>query len=93
VAKVLANRLKMVVVKIISRPQNPFIKGRQILDSVLISSECIGDRLRYEVLGVMCKLDLENASDHVNWDFRFYTLKRCGFGKDGVNGWHTAFPL
>jgi hypothetical protein len=81
VAKVLANRLKMVVVKIVYRPQNPFIKGRQILDSVLISNECIDDRPRYEVPGVMCTLDLENAFDHVNWDFRFYMLKRCGFGK------------
>jgi hypothetical protein len=34
VAKVLANKLKMVVEKIISKPHNAFIKGRQILDYV-----------------------------------------------------------
>jgi hypothetical protein len=34
VAKVLANKLKMLVEKIISKSQNAFIKGRQILDYV-----------------------------------------------------------
>jgi hypothetical protein len=81
VAKVLANRLKMVMEKIIFKPQNPFIKGRQIIDSVLIANKCVDNRLRYEVSDVLSKMNIEKAFDHVNWDFLLYMLKRCGFGK------------
>jgi len=29
--------------------------------------------------GLLCKLDLEKAYDHVNWNFLLYMLQRCGF--------------
>jgi hypothetical protein len=80
IAKVLANRLKGVLEKVISKSQSAFIKGRQILNLILIANESIDCRLRLKEPGILCKMDVEKAYDHVNWDFLLYMLKRCGFG-------------
>jgi hypothetical protein len=75
--EVLANRLRKVVEKIISKPQNAFVKGRQIIDSMLKAKECLDSR-------VLCKQDIEKAYDHVNWEFLLYLLRRCEFGGEMV---------
>ena len=79
IAKVLANRLKMVLGDIVHKSQNAFVKGRQILDSVLIANECLNSGLKLGVPRVLCKLDVEKAYDHVNWDFLIYMLDHCAF--------------
>ncbi|RVW59604.1 Transposon TX1 uncharacterized 149 kDa protein [Vitis vinifera] len=85
-AKVLANRLKKVVSKVVSSSQNAFVEGRQILDAALIANEAIDSMLKGDEAGVLCKLDLEKAYDHINWDFLMLVMQKMGFGEKWA-GW------
>lgn len=66
ISKTLTSKLKLVVKGIIAQSQGTFIGGRQILDCALIANECILDRRVSGQCGVLCKLDMEKAYDHLN---------------------------
>ncbi|RVW22689.1 Transposon TX1 uncharacterized 149 kDa protein [Vitis vinifera] len=83
-AKVLANRLKKVVGKVVSKAQGAFVEGRQILDVVLIANEAIDSVLKNNESGILCKLDIEKAYDNVDWTFILTVMQKMGFGEKWI---------
>lgn len=80
IAKILANRIKKVIDKVIGEAQNAFLSGRYILDGVLITNEAIEFIDKKNRKCMVFKVDFEKAYDCVNWEFLITTMQQMGFG-------------
>ena len=56
------------------------MESRQILDVVLVANEAIDLMMGSNSSGVLCKLDIEKAYDHISWNFLLEVLEKMGFG-------------
>ncbi|KAK9151425.1 hypothetical protein Syun_009734 [Stephania yunnanensis] len=82
-SKVLANRLKTVLDRLISPFQNEFVAGRQITDNILLAHEILhsmerGDR---RSLDTILKLHISKAYDKLEWSIVLEMLRRMGFSQ------------
>ncbi|XP_071725720.1 uncharacterized protein [Rutidosis leptorrhynchoides] len=81
IAKVLANRLKKVMPKLVGSEQSAFSKGRIILDSILIANEVIDNLKARKHKSLVFKADFEKAFDSVNRIYLLGILRLMGFGE------------
>ena len=79
-AKVLANRIKLVMDAIIGEAQMAFVKNRQILDSFVIVEEIIHMWKSDKSGGILVKLDFKKAFDSLDHNFLDDMLDVMGFG-------------
>ncbi|GJS64070.1 RNA-directed DNA polymerase, eukaryota [Tanacetum coccineum] len=78
-AKILANRLAMVIPSVVSEAQTAFIKGRQIIDGPLMVDEIISWAKVYKKKLFMLKVDFEKAFDTLSWSFLDSIMAQMGF--------------
>jgi hypothetical protein len=83
-SRVLTSSLENVCHKIIAKEQSAFIKGRFILESVVIAHEVLHTIHQSKQPGVILKLDYEKAYDRVNLDFLIEILESRGFGETWI---------
>jgi len=70
-AKVLANRLHLVVGSVVSDSQSAFVKGKQILDGILITNEAVDEARRMNKELLLFKVDFEKTYDSVDFKYEF----------------------
>ncbi|GAU42390.1 hypothetical protein TSUD_296880 [Trifolium subterraneum] len=80
-SKILANRLKKVLGKLISSCQSAFLPQRQILDGVLVLNEVINLAKRRKDNCLLFKVDFERAYDTVSWGFLERMMSKMGFSE------------
>ena len=79
--KIIATRLKRILPGIIPENQGGFIKGRKILDNIILVQEAIHSSYQRKEKGMVIKLDLANAFDRVRHDFLFAVMEKFGFSR------------
>jgi len=88
VTKIIANRLKPLLNRLVCPTQNSFVPGRSIHDNSILVQEAIHSMKKKKgSLGWMAlKIDLEKAYDRVSWSFIKEVLLAYGFDARWV-GW------
>jgi hypothetical protein len=79
IAKVLTARLARVMDRLVAHTQSAFLKGRHLVDSVLVVNEVVDLVKRTGRSCLIFKVDFEKAYDSVDWGFLEYMLDRFGF--------------
>ncbi|RZC58313.1 hypothetical protein C5167_005619 [Papaver somniferum] len=86
ISKILANRLKPLLDKIISPSQVAYVPGRHIQDNLIIAHELIHSmkktKDRQGWVGI--KLDMSKAFDRIEWGFLKDVLFQIGFHEDWI---------
>jgi hypothetical protein len=68
------------------------MRGRNILEGIVILHEMIHELHRKKQNGVILKIDFEKAYDKVKWHFLFQTLRMKGFSTKWIS-WIKSFVI
>lgn len=81
-AKVLANRWKIIFPTLISENQSAFVPGRNITDNVLVAFEIthhMNKKKRGDDGEVALKLDISKSYDRIEWAYLKSRMQSMGF--------------
>ena len=88
--KVIANRIKNVLPKLIHESQTGFMKGRYIGENIRLIFETLEHVDDHKLPGILFFSDFEKAFDSMSHDFMFQCLRHFNFNTDLLN-WIKLF--
>jgi exonuclease III len=86
----IANRIKKVLDKIISKDQTGFIKGRFIAENIRLIYDIMQYTEQHQIPGLLFLVDFEKAFDSVSWTFVEQALEFFNF-KISIKTWIKTF--
>ncbi|GKA46438.1 RNA-directed DNA polymerase, eukaryota, reverse transcriptase zinc-binding domain protein [Tanacetum coccineum] len=87
ISKIMTNRIKRVLGKLINENQSAFIVRRQITDNIILAQELLnGYNRKTKVKKCALNIDLQIAYDTLDWQFLRKILEQFGFHNKMV-GW------
>lgn len=80
ISKLIANRLKLTLPDFVALNQSAFIKGRLLIENLLLATELVKDYHK-DSISRQCalKIDISKAFDSVQWSFLLKTLEAMNF--------------
>lgn len=91
ISKLLANRLSILLPRLILEEQAGFVCGRNIARHIVMAQEMVRDIDRKSMGGNVCfKLDMAKAYDSLEW--RFFLRKMKAFGLS-ENAWDLVYRI
>jgi hypothetical protein len=83
ISKILANRLKTTLPKIISPLQSAFVPKRNIQDNIILAHELLHSFKAKRGKGgfMFLKMDMEKAFDRMEWSFLLAIMEKLGFSQ------------
>ncbi|KAF5465302.1 hypothetical protein F2P56_015322 [Juglans regia] len=88
VAKMVSNRMKLVLPDIISLNQSAFVPGRAISNNIVVAYETLhtmATRMKSKSGFMALKLDISKAYDRVEWKFLSSVMSRLGFDQAWIS--------
>lgn len=79
IAKVLARRMRGAVEKIIGESHTAFVKGRSIMEGVVILNEVVEDAIKSKASNLIFKIDFAKAYDSIDWNYLLEMLALLNF--------------
>ena len=77
--KVLANQLKLIMPRLISKQQSAFMSNRLISDNILVALHYMRNHGTGKSGYMALKLDMSKTYDRVEWKYMEKVLEKVGF--------------
>lgn len=93
ISKLMANRLKGLLPKLVSEEQGGFVQGKQIMDNIVLVQEVLHSTQVRKGSLMIIKLDMAKAYDCLDITFIMKVLEKFGLCSSGENRWKDAYQI